>query len=327
MRSICSFHSLSLLDLLLQFSVTHLTIAICSFLFLLPELVFHSLPQKHDPQSLSLAFFHKKCPEIESLCSRFKLKKLQLQNCVQRYVEDLKREHSQMLGPLKEMIDDEKNNDFIRWFKTKLMYLGSIANTRKRLVKPRFLPPGSLYRGHVQSLKTSYREQAPIKETQVDQTPIEAFEARPHAEVATKENLDNILGELEKNHSMSQFELVEKCFDRQDRDCVICFGLGMKPKDADLKAQLEKKNQHISELESQLNSIEHLETDHQKKIDDMQAAHKKDIEELQGEIKHKSIILRHLIIGVANRGTIVDSLTEEELVVVYFFWVADVFHC
>ena len=29
----------------------------------------------------------------------------------------------------------------------------------------------------------------------------------------------------------------------------------------------------------------------------------------------------------ADRGTIVDSLTEEELVVVYFFWVADVFHC
>jgi len=40
-----------------------------------------------------------------------------------------------------------------------------------------------------------------------------------------------------------------------------------------------------------------------------------------------SINLRHLIIRVADRGTIVDSLTEEELVVVYFFWVADVFHC
>ncbi|KAJ8428796.1 hypothetical protein Cgig2_009981 [Carnegiea gigantea] len=125
----------------------------------------------------------------------------------------------------------------------------------KRLVKPRFLPPGSLCRGRVQSLKTSCRpismeaqtqgEEAPIKETQVDQTPIEAFEAGPHAEVATKENLggkdgkvpdiaeifkatrkkkdgtlekedaiiyDNILRESEKNPSMSQFELVEKCF-------------------------------------------------------------------------------------------------------------------
>ncbi|KAJ8439397.1 hypothetical protein Cgig2_021811 [Carnegiea gigantea] len=208
---------------------------------------------------------------------------------------------------------------------------GSMANAGKRLVKPRFLPPGSLCRGRVQSLKTSYHpismeaqtqgEQAPIKETQVDQTPIEAFEAGPHAEVAMKENLVNILGESEKNPSMSQFELVEKCFGHQDRDRVICFGLGMKPKDvrgpepskADLKAQLEKKNQHISELESRFNNIKHLETDHQKKIDDTQAAHKKDIEELQGEIKHKSIILRHLIIGVAERGTIVDSLTEEEL--------------
>ena len=44
-------------------------------------------------------------------------------------------------------------------------------------------------------------------------------------------------------------------------------------------------------------------------------------------MQYKSIILRHLIIGVANRGTIVDFLTEEELVVAYFFWVADVLHC
>ncbi|KAJ8439333.1 hypothetical protein Cgig2_022470 [Carnegiea gigantea] len=100
---------------------------------------------------------------------------------------------------------------------------------------------------------------------------------------------DNILGELEKNPSMSQFELVEKCFGRQDRDRVICFGLGMKPKD------LQKKNQHINDLESRLNNIEHLETDHQKKIDDMQAAHKKDIEELQGEIKAlKEIVLQKI---------------------------------
>ncbi|KAJ8440466.1 hypothetical protein Cgig2_028702 [Carnegiea gigantea] len=224
---------------------------------------------------------------------------------------------------------------------------GSMENAGKRLgkrlVKPRFLPPGSLCRGRVQSLKTSCRpismeaqtqgEEAPIKETQVDQTPIEAG---PHAEVATKKNLggkdgkvpdiaeifkatrkkkdgtlekedaiiyDNILGELEKNPSMSQFELVEKCFGRQDRDRVICFGLGMKPKDvrgpepskADLKTQLQKKNQHINDLENRLNNIEHLETDHQKKIDDMQAAHKKDIEELQGEIKAlKEIVLQKI---------------------------------
>ena len=111
------------------------------------------------------------------------------------------------------------------------------------------------------------------------------------------------MGESEKNPSMSQFELVEKCFGRQDRDRVICFGLGMKPKHvrgpepskADLKAELEKKNQHISELESRLNNIEHLETDHHKKIDDMQAAHKKDIEELQGEIKVlKEIVLQKI---------------------------------
>ena len=72
------------------------------------------------------------------------------------------------------------------------------AGTRlgNRLVKPRFLPPGSLCRGRVRSLKTSCRpismeaqtqgEQSPIRETQVDQTPIEAG---PHAEIATKENL------------------------------------------------------------------------------------------------------------------------------------------
>ena len=61
--AICSCNWTPLLDLLLQFSVTHLTIAICSFLSLLPDLVFHSLPHKRDPQSLSLSFFHKKCPE------------------------------------------------------------------------------------------------------------------------------------------------------------------------------------------------------------------------------------------------------------------------
>ncbi|KAJ8452319.1 hypothetical protein Cgig2_006124 [Carnegiea gigantea] len=32
------------------------------------------------------------------------------------------------------------------------------------------------------------------------------------------------------------------------------------------------------------------------------------------DAKHKSIILRHLIIGVVDRGTIVDSLIEEEMV-------------
>ena len=70
---------------------------------------------------------------------------------------------------------------------------------------------------------------------------------------------------------------------------------GPEPSKADLKAQLEQKNQHISELESRLNNIEHLETDHQKKIDDMQAAHKKDIEELQGEIKVlKEIVLQKI---------------------------------
>ena len=79
------------------------------------------------------------------------------------------------------------------------MYLGSMANAGKRLVKLRFLPPSSLCQGHVQSLKMSCRpismeaqtqgEQAPIKETQVDQTPIKAFKAGPHAEVVMKENL------------------------------------------------------------------------------------------------------------------------------------------
>ncbi|KAJ8444271.1 hypothetical protein Cgig2_024597 [Carnegiea gigantea] len=162
---------------------------------------------------------------------------------------------------------------------------GSMANAGKRLVNPRFLPPGSLCRGRVQSLKTSgrpilmeaqtQREQSPIKEAQVDQTPIEAFEAGPHAEVASKENL---VPEEHGAHDDQQQHLL------------------------------------LREFESRLNNIKHLETDHQKKIDDMQAAHKKDIEELQGEIK--SIIFRYLIIGVADRGTIVDSLTEEELAVV-----------
>ncbi|KAJ8430685.1 hypothetical protein Cgig2_024550 [Carnegiea gigantea] len=182
---------------------------------------------------------------------------VRLQNCLQRYVEDLKREH----GKCRKEVSEAKVS--ATWF----LASGSCAKLED------VLPPISME-------AQTQGEQAPIKEAQVYQTPMEAFEAGRQAEVATNENL---------------FELFEKCFGRQDRDRdrVICFGLGMKPKDvrgpepskANLKAQLEKKNQHISELESRLNNIEHLETDHQKKIDDMQAAHKKDIEELQGEIK------------------------------------------
>ena len=53
-ESICSCNSLSLLDLLLQFSVTHLTIAICSFLSLLPNLVSSTLC----PRNATLSHSH-----------------------------------------------------------------------------------------------------------------------------------------------------------------------------------------------------------------------------------------------------------------------------
>ena len=57
---------------------------------------------------------------------------------------------------------------------------------------------------------------------------------------------DKIVDESGKNSSMSQFELVEKCFGPQNRDRVICFRGGVKPKHirgpepskADLKAEL-----------------------------------------------------------------------------------------
>ena len=54
------------------------------------------------------------------------------------------------------------------------------------------------------------------------------------------------MDESRKNSSMSRFELVEKCFGPQNRDRVICFRAGVKPKDirgpepskANLKAEL-----------------------------------------------------------------------------------------
>jgi len=59
--------------------------------------------------------------------------------------------------------------------------------------------------------------------------------------------------ESAKNSSMSQFELIEKCFRPQNRDRVICFGGGVKPKDirgpepskAKLKAELQQKTNYL----------------------------------------------------------------------------------
>ena len=57
--------------------------------------------------------------------------------------------------------------------------------------------------------------------------------------------------------SISQFDLVEKCFGVQDCDRVICFGYGTKledirgpqPSTAELKAELLIKDRQISDLE------------------------------------------------------------------------------
>ncbi|XP_056688130.1 uncharacterized protein [Spinacia oleracea] len=46
---------------------------------------------------------------------------------------------------------------------------------------------------------------------------------------ATK--LDEIVSVEKENPSLSQFEVVEKCFGPQDRGGVVCFGFGIRPKD------------------------------------------------------------------------------------------------
>ena len=99
---------------------------------------------------------------------------------------------------------------------------------------------------------------------------------------------------------MSRFELVEKCFGPQNRDRVICFRAGVKPKDirgpepskADLKAELQQKKQLLSELTDRVVNIEQLEASHQKKIADMEASHQREIGELLKEIKLlKNVVL------------------------------------
>ncbi|KAJ8443702.1 hypothetical protein Cgig2_032325 [Carnegiea gigantea] len=105
-----------------------------------------------------------------------------------------------------------------------------------------------------------------------------------------------IMDESEKNPSMSQFELVEKYFEPQNRDRVICSGGSVKPKDirgpepskANLKAELQqKKKQLLSELTNRVVNIEQLEASYQKKISDMEASHQRDIGELL-----KSVVLQ-----------------------------------
>jgi len=59
-------------------------------------------------------------------------------------------------------------------------------------------------------------------------------------------------------------------FGVQDRDCVICFGYGMRPKDirgpqlskADLKVELLIKDRQISDLRGRMDNIEELEANH-----------------------------------------------------------------
>ena len=107
--------------------------------------------------------------------------------------------------------------------------------------------------------------------------------------------------ESNNNPSMSQFDLVEKCFGVQDCDRVICFGYGTKledirgpqPSKAELKAELLIKDRQISDLRGRMDNIEQHEANHQKEINDMQEAHKRDIDKLEAKIK----MLADLLLG------------------------------
>ncbi|KAJ8422918.1 hypothetical protein Cgig2_007799 [Carnegiea gigantea] len=103
------------------------------------------------------------------------------------------REHSQMLGPSKEITNDEKNNHFVRWFKTRTSY-------------------------HPISMEAQTQgQQAPINETRVEQTPIEAFESGPHAEAVMKENL---IKSAINSENRAQFTMLPRTYSRPIRDVI-----------------------------------------------------------------------------------------------------------
>ncbi|KAJ8438346.1 hypothetical protein Cgig2_015273 [Carnegiea gigantea] len=68
---------------------------------------------------------------------------------------------------------------------------------------------------------------------------------------------------LDEHQKFSQFELIEKCCRPQDHNHVLCFGQAVTPKD-------EKNRQN-----SLTDSVDALESNYQKKIEEMQTAHER----------------------------------------------------
>ncbi|KAL2937403.1 Ubiquinone biosynthesis protein COQ4 mitochondrial [Bienertia sinuspersici] len=73
---------------------------------------------------------------------------------------------------------------------------------------------------------------------------------------------------VEKDYpSLSNFEVVEKCFGDQDRGSVVCFGSGVRPKD--VRGPLPSR----FELTTRLHEKEKENDDLKKRIDEMEKAH------------------------------------------------------
>lgn len=107
---------------------------------------------------------------------------------------------------------------------------------------------------------------------------------------------------MEKNPTAPAIDIVEKCFGLQTKGRVICFGEGVTPRDfrgplpskAELRAELQQKDQVIAELKDRLENVEGREEEHQKKIAEIEASHEKKYELLFGEIQKLKDKLSHI---------------------------------
>ncbi|XP_056688184.1 uncharacterized protein [Spinacia oleracea] len=89
---------------------------------------------------------------------------------------------------------------------------------------------------------------------------------------ATK--LDEIVSVEKENPSLSQFEVVEKCFGPQDRGGVVCFGFGIRPKD--VRGPLPTR----ADLTSRAHEKQKENDDLRKRMDEMEKVHQADLEKM-----------------------------------------------
>lgn len=90
------------------------------------------------------------------------------------------------------------------------------------------------------------------------------------------------MGVEKNNPSLSQFEIVEKCFGQQDRGSIVCFGSGIRPKDVrgplpsriELTSRLQEKQKENDDLRKRVEEMEKIRQEESKsnrrKIDSLE---------------------------------------------------------